>query len=494
MTTSSTPIPSDISAADLQSLLVWHGSMRATAIRHGWALSSLHRLCKRLGIASPAQKVAEPPVAPVEEEGRAVSFDELMGGLGGGGQAEPPAPIAADDGLEGGDGDGRLQLEDLAADDEVVIEEIAPKVERHRIDGSPASRRIVALEDEVNRLKNELRRAHRSEASDERVLEILGVIGAKNIRPPEWRIKPQGTQSGRPGTPIAIFSDWHWGEKVDPVQMDGLNEYGPPIARRRANTLVERVIDFSFGHMVNPQYPGLMLCLGGDMVSGDIHQELALTNEQTLMESIYDLSANIVAAIKELARAFGNVHVVCVTGNHGRTSHKPMAKLRNATNADWLSYRIAQRETAGIPGVTWQIADSNDALFVVYGKRYMLTHGDSLGVKGGDGIIGAAGPIIRGCKKLTAAYSAAGCHVDSVLLGHFHQYMTLPGITVNDCLKGADEWSRSMRFAPHPPSQSLHFDHPRWGTTIQTQIFVDAPGRQAHAGNQGPAWAVKEAQ
>ncbi|OYQ31432.1 hypothetical protein CHU95_19980 [Niveispirillum lacus] len=497
MTTSSTPIPADISAADIQGLLARNGSFRATAIRQGWALSSLHRMCKKLGIASPAQKVPGKPAsaAPVEEEGRAVSFEDLMGGLGGVRMSEPPVPKAADDGLDGGMEDGRpLALDKRAAAAEVV-EEIAPqKPERYRIDGSPASRRIIGLEDEVNRLKAELRRAHRAEASDERVLDILGVIGKTNLRQPEWRAQPQGTTSGAPGIPIAIWSDWHWGETVSLREMDGYNEYNPQIAHKRLKTLVERTIDFAFGHMVNPRYPGLYLCLGGDMVSGDIHHELALTNEQTLMESIYDLSSNISAAIKEMAKAFGNIHIVCVTGNHGRTSHKPMAKLRNATNADWISYRLAQRETEGIPGVSWQVADSNDAPFSVFGKRYMLTHGDSLGVGGGDGIIGAAGPIIRGAKKMMAAYAAAKSPFDHLLLGHYHNYMCLPNITVNDCLKGADEWSRAMRFAPHPPSQSLHFDHPRWGTTIQTQIFVDQPASRAFGDTQSPRWAVQEAQ
>ncbi len=482
----STPIPSDISADALQALLATHGSLRATAIHHGWALSSLHRRCAKLRIASPA--TVRPTMAAMEEEGRAVDFAELMGGFGGGGGKAGPAPKAVDDEPAAGQG---LYMKDMAADaDEAVAEEVASKPERYRIDGSPASRRIVGLEDEVARLKAELRRAHRAEASDERILDIIGAASQRRLPPADWlKQRDRKTAPGAPGIPIGMWSDWHWGEVVDIDQMDGQNEYNPRIATKRLKTLVESTIDYCYRHITNPTYPGIVICLGGDMVSGDIHEELAKSNAQTLMESVLDLSANISTALKEIHRAFEQVHVVCVTGNHGRTTHKPVAKGRNATNADWLSYGFASRETAHIPGITWQIADSNDAVFDVFGKRYLLTHGDSLGVKGGDGIIGAAGPIIRGTKKLKAAYSASGCHIDHVLMGHFHNYMTLPGITVNDCLKGYDEWARSMRFEPHPPSQSLHFDHPIRGTTTQVSIFVDdAPPGVAHAGRRGPKW------
>lgn len=489
----STPIPADLTADALRDLLAQHGSFRATAISQGWALSSLHRRCAKLGIASPSPRVPSRTAAePVEEEGRAVDFAELMGGLGGVVVAEPPVPKAAeDDGQDGGLEGGRpMTLEEMEAADEVMIDDVAPKAERYKIDGSPASRRIVGLEDEVSRLKAELRRAHRSEASDERILDIIGAAACRRLPPADWMTQRDGKATpGAPGIPIGLWSDWHWGEVVDLRQMDGYNEYNPGIACKRLKTLVESTIDYCYRHITNPTYPGIVICLGGDMVSGDIHEELAKSNAQTLMESILDLSANISTALKEIHRAFGRVHVVCVTGNHGRTTHKPVAKGRNATNADWLSYGFASRETAHIPGITWQIADSNDSVFDVYGKRYLLTHGDSLGVKGGDGIIGAAGPIIRGTKKLKAAYAASGCHIDTVLMGHFHNYMTLPGITVNDCLKGYDEWARSMRFEPHPPSQSLHFDHPIRGTTTQVSIFVDdAPQGIAHAGRRGPKW------
>ena len=55
-------------------------------------------------------------------------------------------------------------------------------------------------------------------------------------------------------------------------------------ARQRAKRLVENTIDLLMNHMVNPKYPGVVINLGGDMVSGDIHEELSATNEKEMMQ------------------------------------------------------------------------------------------------------------------------------------------------------------------------------------------------------------------
>lgn len=41
--------------------------------------------------------------------------------------------------------------------------------------------------------------------------------------------------------------------------------------------------------MVNPDYPGIVVALAGDMVSGDIHQELKETNEVPTIASVVEL-------------------------------------------------------------------------------------------------------------------------------------------------------------------------------------------------------------
>jgi hypothetical protein len=48
-----------------------------------------------------------------------------------------------------------------------------------------------------------------------------------------------------------------------------VNAYNLEIARKRARTFIEHAIDLLTNHTVNPQYPGIVFALGGDMFSGD---------------------------------------------------------------------------------------------------------------------------------------------------------------------------------------------------------------------------------
>jgi hypothetical protein len=53
--------------------------------------------------------------------------------------------------------------------------------------------------------------------------------------------------------------------------------------------------------MVNPDYPGIVLALGGDMFSGDIlHEELTESNEEYTMQAMLDLLGVMTWMINQL--------------------------------------------------------------------------------------------------------------------------------------------------------------------------------------------------
>src|SRR5260370_4938782 len=85
------------------------------------------------------------------------------------------------------------------------------------------------------------------------------------------------------------------------------------------------------------------------------------------------------------------------------------------------------------------IRPSNDVHYRVYGLRFLLNHGDMLGVKGGDGIIGAIVPIMRGEIKKSGQSAALGLEYDINIMGHWHQELMLPRAIVCNTLKGFDE-------------------------------------------------------
>src|SRR6185312_701035 len=91
------------------------------------------------------------------------------------------------------------------------------------------------------------------------------------------------------------------------------------------------------------RYPGIAVPLGGDMISGEIHDELKATNELPTLPTVEDLCDNLEGAFGLLADTFDSVYVPCVTGNHGRNTHKIWAKDRSRTSFDWMLYRMLNR-------------------------------------------------------------------------------------------------------------------------------------------------------
>ena len=160
-----------------------------------------------------------------------------------------------------------------------------------------------------------------------------------------------------------------------------------------------------------------------------------------------------------------------VAGNHGRNTVKPRYKQSNYSNFDWLLYCLLEKHFQNDSRVQFLIPDGLDASFSLYGHRFLLTHGHNLGTAGGDGIIGAIGPIMRGDFKTRRANEAVGLPYDTLLIGHYHQYIGLDRIVVNGSLKGYCEYAKlKLRAVPEPPRQALLFVHPDVGITSQRAV------------------------
>ncbi len=327
----------------------------------------------------------------------------------------------------------------------------------------------------IARLTSEVEKARRESDEVAAVRSVLAEMGAllAAVKPPAWTLKA-AKDPRSPGVPTLFLSDLHWGERVDPAQIGGVNEYDLAIARRRLHYCVETAI--SLCRIIDPKmrYEGIVVPLGGDMISGNLHEELTATNQINSMPAVLDLFGELCAAIRVLADAFGAVRLPCVSGNHGRDTRKIWAKDRHHTSFDWLLYQFLARHFKDDKRVTFEIPDGPDAPFSIFGTRYLLTHGDRLG-HGGDGLIGFLGPVVRGDHKRRSRNSQISQPYDVLLCGHWHQYAHLPKLVVNGSLKGYDEYAYTEAFSFEPPQQALWITHPRKGITFRMPVFCEAP-------------------
>jgi transposase-like protein len=343
---------------------------------------------------------------------------------------------------------------------------------------------VAGLRDRIRTLESELKFATREQLDAEYVKAKIIGLGKADPTPPAWLMRPNKTFSG-PGVPTLFCSDLHWGEIVDPNQIGGVNRYSITIAQERLRCMVEVATDLLTSHLKFPKFPGIVFALGGDMVSGDIHEELVATNEAEIMPVVLDLWACLTWAIERLADTFGSVFVPCVSGNHGRNTHKIRAKGRNFTSFDWLLYQFLAKRFESDKRVKFMIPDGPDCYYSVMGHRYLLTHGDQF--RGGDGMIGALGPIIRGDHKKRSRNAQIGMEYDTMLMGHWHQLIQLRRLIVNGSLKGYDEYANQNNFGFEPPQQALWLTHPTQGITFSAPVHVER-AKQAKTVPQWVSW------
>jgi hypothetical protein len=319
--------------------------------------------------------------------------------------------------------------------------------------------KIAQLSKELNQIKKH------NITTEEVRKQIYGIAGL-DAQVPDWVLRPRSVGQTI-SVPTATLSDTHWSEIVNPQQVMGVNSFNMTIGRKRIQNWVDRVIDLLINHINNPNYPGLILALLGDMVSGTIHEELAKTNEVPILASVQDV--------------FGRVFIPCVPGNHGRLGKKVPSKNYAWENWDWHLYCILEKHFENDDRIQFLVSDGEDLQYKVYSWTYRITHGAQF--RGGDGIIGPLGPIFRGDTKKRAQARDAGLEYDILVLGHFHRIMMLRRVMANGAIKGFDEYAMKNNFPYEPPQQALWVTHPKWGITFQFAVRADEAASREDRGD-----------
>lgn len=332
-----------------------------------------------------------------------------------------------------------------------------------------------SLRREVLALRGQIALIKRENETAESIRRKIFDLAERPPDPPAWTLRERGG-SGHRGIPITIWSDWHWGESVVAEQVGGVNEFTRKVAERRVKRLVETTRDIADNHMGSAKkpYPGIIICLGGDMMTGDIHDDLRETSWATPQQTINELTDVLAASIDNLATHFGNAFIPCVVGNHGRDTLKPRSSNVVFTSHEWVIYTNLERHFRSTKRVQFLISPDIDAHFRTFGHRFLLTHGDRMGVKGGNALIGVIGPIIRGAIKVGQAERRIGRDFDTLLVCHYHALMEPPHIFGNGSLIGYSHYARNMlRADPERPAQWLFFNHASHGNTARWPIYLE---------------------
>jgi hypothetical protein len=265
---------------------------------------------------------------------------------------------------------------------------------------------------------------------------------------------------------IALASDWHVEETVEAASVNGLNEYRLPIAKIRIQKFFATIARLAEIERHGARIDDLILWLGGDLMSGMIHEELAETNSKTPTQTILWLQERLLEGIATLKPHFKRILIPTSYGNHGRTTKKPRHGSGAAHSYEWLLYRILEGRTAGDSQVEWQIADSYFNFMEVYDRRLRFHHGDSLKFFGGIG--GLSIPV----EKSIAQWNKSPNRAALDLFGHWHQYQQSRTWLCNGSLVGYNAYALSIKASFEPPTQTFFLMDKKRGRTMTAPILL----------------------
>lgn len=343
-------------------------------------------------------------------------------------------------------------------------------------DASPEAsiKELVALQRaraEAADLRRRLRDAlHEVGIADERAA-LVGELSAGELTPIRFRAAPK---SRRRATAVVLASDWHIEEVVRPEAVEWRNAYSPAVAQRRVERMAQGIMWLTSMHRERFAIDDLVLWLGGDLISGYLHEELEETNALTPVEATLFAQQLIVGMVDMLLAegTFERIRIPCNTGNHGRTTRRTRFKTRVKNSYEYLIYRRLADHYASDPRVEIEIAGGSHLYLEVYGQTLRFHHGDDVKYWGGVG--GLSIPLNKAIAKWQGFRRA-----DLTCVGHFHQYLHGTDWCVNGSLKGYDEFSLAIKADYEPPRQAYFLLDAERGRCCKSPIWVTDQGAGA---------------
>lgn len=357
-----------------------------------------------------------------------------------------------------------------------------PKTEKQEDPPVPAAR-YRSLELQCRRLENEarLREASINAYKDEiiRLEDWASLIdGVKSgFKPP--RIKKYKRKKKEKGghTVQLHISDVHLGAKFGKYELNGLNSFSVEICRTRMRRLTDSTLELLTEH-TNVEFDEMVIVLGGDLISGGmfLHEETARTDELQPTEQVQVVAEILTEVIGTLKKELGiPFRIICVPGNHGRTTRKNEPSQMIANSLDIMACKFIESAFSDEKDITFEYAA--EAIYNIYRWIIFTSHGHMMGSGGGGGVYGPTYTMTRGGFKTFINYVFRHVRAHYAFIGHYHQTLKpLPWVYSNGSVVGPDPYSQTqLKAIPEPAKQNLFIFHERRGIVDWREIQLGDP-------------------
>lgn len=315
---------------------------------------------------------------------------------------------------------------------------------------------------------------------------------ASDLAPKSYSSAPaivtRRAKAGKAQSALLMLTDTHVGAVVKPSQTLGFGGYNFDIFLRRLKFLEDGVTSILTDH-VSTEVPELVICLGGDMIHGNLNHGVEAGQVNTLFQQFYGASHAISQFLRSVSRLVPSVRVYTAVGNHPRWGNQHKMPTENRySNLDMFLYAHIHALTRELGNVKWNLDAQPFALFDVQGFKFHLSHGDHL--RGGDKALGipnhAVARMVSATSQMFGKDNLPSPHY--YLTGHLHRSIVLPhtrgSVIVNGGFPGLDGYGLMSGFSAVDPSQTLFFVHPTYGKTATFDIqlkFAPTDGLRPYA-------------
>lgn len=265
---------------------------------------------------------------------------------------------------------------------------------------------------------------------------------------------------------VALFSDAHIEETVNPDTVLGLNEYNIDIAKKR--------IEKYFVNLANcleaDEVKDLIFASLGDTISSYIHDELAQTNQLTPLEATFEAQNLLVSGLKYLCEntELNSIKFIGIVGNHSRVTKKIQHANGYAMSYEWLMYKNVEKECKllglpiefCLPNSEMAIVDTQDK------KRFIFIHGFQIKSSGSGTVCGIYPALNRLAMKWSKTFKQ-----DKIYLGHFHTCVSIPNAVVNGSIIGYNAFAMTNGFEYEEPAQQYEVFDTKAGQLLTRKIY-----------------------
>src|SRR3990167_936539 len=305
------------------------------------------------------------------------------------------------------------------------------------------------------------------------------------------RVEDMGFDTSQPA--IALFSDLHYGSKIDRRATGGLAEYNIDIARERLARWRNAVLRFGQMDSLLVDVPALHLFgLGDDLEGhGQMFPTQALQMEESVLFQQMGFVEDMTNVILSLLERFPKLYLYKVYGNHGRiaadakSSYGPdnleiMAwehiadRVKAKTGGEWSTSRTGIHSlTGGL--VDFHISRSFFIMAEIEKQLIYARHGHRIG-----GLNRTYTGAADNKARMNSIVSDKRL-INFMFKAHLHEAQEMENeiggqVIQNGCFVGPSLLSvEGQRASASLPSQEMYLIHPKYGLTHHHRIRLATP-------------------